>query len=287
MAAAAATLSAQPAFRSSVDLVTVPIRVVANDPLQTVGDLVPADFRVVEDGVAQTVSIVSRDPRAVSVCILLDSSPSMASGRQNLAIRAVDTLLSTLAPDDEVSIVQFAAKLKPVLPWTRVADVKPQSWIEWRLALGTALIDAVKAGLAMVETAHNPQPVIVIVSDGGDNASGTTLATLAATRRQSETLVYGIDLLLPPSRGAPLVNRAFTNQLPDLVGDSGGTVYRVRSVEEGENAARLLVDDLRAQYLIGYAPKRPLDGKFRTIDVTIDRPGLTVRHRGGYLAVPR
>ena len=291
LALAAVTLSAgvhaQPVFRSAVDLVTVPVTVTAKDTLRRVGELGTADFLIYEDDVLQELTVVSHEPRALSVCILVDSSPSMASGRQPLATRAIDTLLKGLEDDDEASVHFFAARFRTVLPWTRGAAIEPISWLEWRLSLGTALIDALKEGLTQVESASNPLPVILVVSDGGENVSGTSLLKLVETRRQSETLIYGIQTDLAPSRYAPLVNRAFANFLPQVVGDSGGMIYRVRSVAEAESAAEALLEELRSQYTLGFASKRALDGKYRRLRIEAVDPNLTTRHRAGYLASPQ
>jgi VWFA-related protein len=285
--ACAGALHAQPLFRSAVDLVTVPVTVNAKDSTRRVGELGVADFRVYEDGVLQELTVVSHEPRPLSVCILVDSSPSMASGRQPMAIRAIDTMLKGLAPEDEASLHFFAARFTTVFPWTPASQLRPVSWLEWRLSLGTALIDALKAALAQIEQARHPLPVILVVSDGGENASGTSLAGLVASRRQSETLIYAIHTDLAPSRYAPRVNRAFANFLPQVVGDSGGIVHRVRSVEEAEMAANALLEELRSQYVLGFAPKRTLDGKYRALKIEVVDPNLTVRHRAGYLADPR
>jgi VWFA-related protein len=275
-----------PAFRSTLDLVTVPVTVTARDQMRRVSDLGPGDFRIFEDGVLQQVTVVSHEPQAVSLCILLDSSPSMASGRQALAIRTIDTLIGDLEQDDEAALLFFAAKVRVVLPWTAARAIKPISWLQWHASLGTSLIDALKEALDLVGQARNPVPVIVIVSDGGELSSRMPLAKLVATRRQSETLVYGFHTDLPPTRRAPAVNRAFANFLPELVGDSGGTIFHVTSPESGANAARALLEELRSQYTLGYAPSRPLDGTYRQLKVDASNPTLTVRHRGGYLAVP-
>ena len=277
-------MGAQPVFRSTVDLVMVPVTVTAADPLRRVGELGIADFRVYEDGIAQQLTVVSHEPRPLSVCILVDSSPSMASGRQPLAIRAIDTLFKGLRHGDEASLHFFAARFRTLFEWTPALQIAPVSWLEWRLSLGTALIDALKEALARVDRAHNPLPIILVVSDGGENASGTPLSGLLATRRQSETLIYGIHTDLAPSRYAPLVNRAFANFLPQVVGDSGGLIHRVSTPEEAETAAHALLEELRAQYTLGYAPTRALDGKYRTLKVQTVDTTLNVRHRAGYLA---
>lgn len=278
-----AGLAAQPSFRSGVDLVTVPVHVTTRDGA-IAGKLGPADFHVYEDGVRQELTLVSHEPRALSLCILLDSSPSMASVRQRLAIRAIDTLLAGLREDDEAALLFFASRPRMVIPWTRAAELPAVEWIEWRLALGTALIDAVREGLRQVEGATNPRPVIVLVSDGGENASGTTLASLAGSRRQSETMIYGIQTDSAPSRFAPSVNRAFANFLPEVVGPSGGAVFRAQHPDGAEAAARRLLEELRAQYTLGYVPKRAPDGGYRTIKIEPVSTALTVRHREGYLA---
>lgn len=286
VAAAVGLSAAQPQFRSAVDLVMVPVTAAAKDPFRRVGELTTGDFRVYEDGVLQTLSVVSHEPRALSLCILVDSSPSMAAGRQALVVRAVETLLKGLTAEDEASMHFFAARLTTVFDWTPAPQIKPVSWLKWRLSLGTALIDALKEALTRIERARNALPVILVISDGGENASGTSLTKLAATRRQSETLIYGIHTDFAPSRYAPPVNRAFANFLPQVVGDSGGTIQRVSTEEEAESAALALLAELRSQYTLGYAPKRGLDGRYRTLKVEPVDPNLMLRHRAGYLAVP-
>lgn len=282
----AVALEAQPTFRSAVNLVTVQVSVTARDGSR-VGDLGASDFRVYEDGVLQEVEAVSHDPQPLSLCILLDSSPSMA-GREVLATTAIDTLLERLRDDDEVSLLMFAWKPRVAMEWTRARDVRSYSWFGWRLALGTSLLDAMKAALTQVERASNPLPVILIVSDGGENTSGTRLAELVTTRRQSETAVYGIRTERLPSKTASPVTRAMTvDFLPDIVGDSGGTVYRARDPRSAETAAVTFLEELRAQYTIGYAPKRVADGRYRQLEIDTSNPMLVVRHRGGYLAAPR
>ena len=139
----------------------------------------------------------------------------------------------------------------------------------------------------MIEQAKNPLPVIAIVSDGADNVSRTPLAKLVATRRQSETLVYGIDTVGTPSKIRTPLNPAFAvDVLPELVGDSGGTIYRVPDSDHAEIAALAFITELRSQYTIGFVPRKAPDGRFRTLKVETVEPGLVVRHRAGYLAVP-
>jgi Ca-activated chloride channel family protein len=280
-----AALQAQPTFRSAVDLVTLQVSVTAKDGTR-IGELKAGDFRVYEDGVLHEVSVVSHEARLLSLCILLDSSPSMA-GREVLATTAINTLFKELRDEDEVALLMFAWKPRVALGWTKAPDARSFSWKGWRLSLGTSLLDAMKEALTQLERATNPQPVILIVSDGGENTSGTRLAELVSTRRQSETAVYGIRTERPPLKRVASVARAMTvDYLPDIVGDSGGTVFRARDAESAAAAAHAFVDELRAQYTIGYVPKRRPDGRYRQVKVETTNPAFVVRHRGGYLAAP-
>jgi Ca-activated chloride channel family protein len=277
--------AAQPAFKGGVNLVTIPAVVTAKDGSR-IGDLGPADFRLWEDGVPQDIAVVNRDPRPLSVCILLDSSPSMA-GREAQATGAINTMLERLRDDDEVALLMFASKVKVALPWTRARDTRTFSWYGWRLSLGTALLDAMREALTLVDRATNPLPVIVIVSDGGEMSSGMRLASLVSTRRQSETIVYALRTERPPSKTATPLTRAFAvDFLPDLVGDSGGRVYRAIDGPSAETAALALLDELHSQYTLGFTPKKTWDGKYRRIAIEATNPALAVRHRAGYLAHP-
>jgi hypothetical protein len=74
--------------------------------------------------------------------------------------------------------------------------------------------------------------------------------------------------------------------LPELVGHTGGRVYRAENVAQAQTAAVALVEDLRSQYTIGYAPKRPLNGTYRRLRIE-SVAGFNVRHREGYVATAR
>jgi hypothetical protein len=190
-------------------------------------------------------------------------------------------------PDDQISLLMFSWKVRVAQPWTRVGDLGSFSWLGWRLSLGTSLIDALKEALALAEKALYPLPVAVIVSDGAEMSSGTSLAKFVTTRRQSETAVYAIQTARPPSKTAPIVTMPFgVDVLPELVGHTGGRVYRAENVAQAQTAAVALVEDLRSQYTIGYAPKRPLNGTYRRLRIE-SVAGFNVRHREGYVATAR
>jgi Ca-activated chloride channel homolog len=278
-----------PPFRSTVELVTVPIAVtnVTRDKLITSG-LTAADFRVFEDGVPQQVSLFSQDRRATSLCIVVDASGSMASARRlDMAIAALQHTVRGLERGDEVAIVRFADRVTTMIPWTHDPDERRLSW---RLDPGagtvpnSSITDAVKFALEVIDSASNPRRAVLIISDGYENTSATALSRVVKTRAQSEALVYAFGLAGPYERAPG--GSALTNILPAVVGDSGGVYLTIASMSDAAAAGLTLLNEFKYQYTLAYTPARPLDGTYRRLKVEIIVPDLLVRHRGGYLALP-
>lgn len=292
---AAVALPAQE-FRTGVDLVTIPIVVTGRGGAAIARDISAADFRVFEDGVEQTVTLLDRERLPTSVCVLLDSSMSMRGWKQRLATAALDHLFRRFQPEDEVSVVSVAASVRLAVPWTPAPRIPRVDWDRWRVGGTTPLFDALQLALQVMNHAVNPRAVVLIVSDGLDNSSRISLSQLATTRRQSETLVYAVrtqDLAVPvaPSGRAlksdsSSASEAAQDVLDSLVGDSGGVVYDVAIPQRAEASARAFFDDLESQYVLGYVPKKPADGSYRRLKVEPIDPQWHVRHRGGYLSQP-
>ena len=310
----------QPEFKAGVELVTVPVLVTSNDHNTYIDGLTAADFRVSENGERQTVTTVTRERRPISVCFVVDSSGSISLGnRKELTAMVIDRIVSQLKPDDEVSLVFFEEKAEERLPWTKIGPGVTLNWGGWAPRGSTALNDGLRVAFRMIDTATHARRVIVLVTDGFENASRESTSNVVKTRQHSETTIVGIGVgsasiqelqadvqsvrrLPSPNAenlrkieasapGAPESVRP-ANVLPNfdyletLVGDSGGSVRRVLSQPEVAMAAKNVVDELQYEYLIGYSPTKPLDGKYRKIKVEVNRRGTFVRHRGGYLAIP-
>lgn len=295
VAGSAVAPRAQPAYRAGVELVTVGVTVHHRDRRVPVGTLSAADVRVREDGTEQPVVLFEPDRRPVSLAIVLDVSTSMAGQLQELGADTARTIVSALDHDDEVSLTAFADWPLVVIPWTRVGELPGIDWAQWVLPWDTALLDAVITGLELADASTNPRRVMVVISDGFENASVRSVADLVRTRRQSEVEVYAMrvnPVVGPPGqvthpvlspRRAPPPGRDYFG---DVVGSSGGVSYSVPSADFLQAAVLSLVSDLRNQYLVGYETRRPLDGTYRRIRVEAHSRELRIRHRAGYLALP-
>ena len=301
---AAATLRVQqPAFKSGVDLVRIPVHVSGGpDPAA----LHATDFKVTEAGIPQTITVFERESVSLSVCILLDVSGSMSIGTvPALASAAVRDTTALLTPADEIAIVAFASSSRVLLPW-----MPPGQAARMPLSVNvrgeTSLFDATRAGLEMLQAARNPTAVLLLITDGFDSSSKLMLEQVVKSRRQSEAQIYAFMItagqrpaviaeqspLDANAREAGSVVRPRAGEarrdsdLRMLIGDSGGTVYSFQNADGPRRAAQALVNELRNQYTLGYTSSRALDGKYRRVNVEVVKPGYRVRHRGGYLATP-
>lgn len=320
--AAASLFAQQPEFKAGVELVTLPVTVTSRDHNTFIEGLTAADFQVSENGERQVVTTVTRERRPLSICFVVDSSGSMAFGnRKTLAIQSTDRIVEQLKPDDEVSIAFVGQDVEERLPWTRIGTGVQLNWNGWVPLGSSPLNDGLRLGFRMLQNARNARRLIVMITDGFENASRESTASIVQTRQQSEITVVGIgvgsenlwDLYADaqgvrkmPSANAEALRRidaatpgasdairgnnrrALPNfdYLERVVGDSGGSSSRVVSQPEVIMAAKNIVDELQYEYLIGYTPVKPLDGKYRKVKVEVARRGVFIRHRGGYLALP-
>lgn len=285
----------QAVFRASVQLVRVAASVQHRDRTKPVPPLTPADFRIYEDGVEQRVTLVTRQPQPVSLCLAYDTSGSMVGRRRELAAEAVRTVFSALEESDDVSLVVFAGGVTVPVRWTSPSALPGLDWAQWVLPDDTTLLDGVQTSLRLMDDARRPQRVVLVISDGLEIASDTPLGVLVSTRVQSEVEIYAFRADPPTDvRGRfprDLAEHLAAGIVPydylgTIVGDSGGVSYRITESADVVAATAALITDLRSKYTVGYTSSKPPDGTYRRIRVEPVNPELRVRHRGGYLAMP-
>jgi VWFA-related protein len=279
----------QPAFRSGIELVTVPITVTnaARDQLITAG-LEAGDFRIFEGDEPQTIASLTQERRPISVCFVVDASGSMfVDKRHERGLRALEQAVRGLDDSDEVAIVRFASVATAWLPWTRRPERARLTWplaSDAGLVANSSIMDGVRRALTEIDRASNPHRVVVVISDGYENTSVTPLSRLVRTRQQSEAMIYAFGIAGPVER-APS-GGSLRNILPAVVGESGGVYWSISTNTEADFAAMSLLAELKYQYVLAYSPAKAFDGHYRRIRVETTVRGLAVRHRAGYLAIP-
>jgi Ca-activated chloride channel homolog len=146
----------------------------------------------------------------------------------------------------------------------------------------TALYDAVAAALKRLKRGNRDKKVLIVISDGGDNASKHKLAQIMATARQSDAIIYTVGLF---NGEDPDKN---PHVLKQLAKDTGGEAFLPESLSEVVPICEQIARDIRNQYTIAYVPtNRKQDGTYRAIQVKASiasRRRLFVRTRAGYTA---
>jgi Ca-activated chloride channel family protein len=309
-------------FRSGVELVNV-TATVTDDGGRFVSGLRQEDFKVFEDGEEQAISHFSNERVPVSLGILLDTSGSMTSEKMSAARSAIDRFIyDLLGPNDELFFMQFANRPDLIQDWTAdrrrisraVASVGAQG--------GTAMYDAIADAVPVAQEGKNRKKAILVISDGNDTNSSTSVGELRRLIRESEVMVYalGVDgtattmrrgptIQLPPMPiPFPIPGRRPQGRMPPPIGggggvwtrggdervnaealrqitdDTGGRTEVVRGFRDLDGATERIADELSKQYYLGYASPGKKDGLWHAIRVEVKDRSLTVRARRGYVA---
>jgi Ca-activated chloride channel homolog len=245
--------------------------------------LVQDNFVVLENGVRQTITVFHSNDVPVTVGILLDESASMIP-RRNQVIAAAETFVLECNPQDELFVLHFSDSVMRGLPeGLDFSSNTPQlrSALHRPVPMGrTALYDAVIAGLHHLEAAHREKKALLVISDGGDNASLNQRADMLDRIQKNMATVYTIGLYTP---GEPDQNPAILRQVAQI---SGGEAWFPQSVEGMTGICRAIATDIRTRYTIGYVPQESNGaGKLRRIQVRASAPGrskLIARTRDSY-----
>lgn len=267
------------AFHSSANRVLVPVLVTDRNG-HFVRDLTAADFRVYEDRVAQSAELVKTGESAASVLLALDTSASMEPALDELK-GAAAAFLRALRPDDAVTVVAFDSGVQVLLRSGATPSARVETLDRLKPSGGTALYDAIVRGVDIIRDLPAPR-AIVVFSDGEDTRSSSSMASVRVTLQQNNVVLY---LLAQNPGGA---TDALRKDLAPLAIETGGMAWFPTKMSHVVGHFIDVVTDLRNQYVLAYAPTRPVgDGAWRSISVALaeDR-GYRVRSREGYLAAP-
>lgn len=192
-------------FKSGVALVNVNVTVTDRTG-RFVSGLTQDDFVVYDDSKPQEVTHFSAERVPVSLGIALDTSGSMAGEKMESAKEALDRfLLELLAPEDDVFLMRFGASAELVHDWTIEKQLVSRRLNRISPAGGTAMYDAVAESVPMAQGGEHQKKAILIVSDGNDTNSRTSVGQLKQMIRDTEVLVYavGIDGRAETTFGGP------------------------------------------------------------------------------------
>jgi len=242
-------------------------------------------FQVYEDGALQQIKYFSHEDIPVTVGLVIDNSGSMGRKRAEVIAAALAFARSS-NPQDQMFVVNFNEHVRFALPdSTPFTDQVPE--LETALSRiitngQTALYDAVAAALEHLQKGDRDNKVLIVISDGGDNASKHSLAQVMAMIPHADAIIYTIGLFDEADEDRN------PHVLKQLAEETGGDVFLPQSLKEAVPICERIARDIRNQYTIAYIPtNKKQDGTYRAIQVTAKAPGrgpLLVRTRAGYRA---
>ncbi|HTM23782.1 MAG TPA: VWA domain-containing protein [Vicinamibacterales bacterium] len=267
-------------FTSGVNVVEVYAAVVDQNGAPVSG-LGQEDFTVLEDGRPQAISAFAEGDFPLSVALAIDRSFSMAprapaSRPQSLAsVSAARTFLGELRPQDQSMVVAIGSQAEIVAPLS--TDRQGQLAVVSALTPWgtTGLHDAILTSIDAIQPAKGRR-ALVLLSDGTDRYSEASANDALERARRSDVMVYPVAL----GRDRPPL-------FAELATLTGGRSFQPRDPTELDATMRTIANELRHQYLLGYAPSKPIvagQQEWRAITVRVNRAGVTVRARDGYLA---
>jgi Ca-activated chloride channel family protein len=270
------------------DLVTV-ITSVTDSAGNQVDDLTQKDFDLYEDGTLQDIAGFYREGQIpLRLIFLFDTSGSIRHRFDFEQRAAAQFFRNVMREGDQAALMSVSSDAKLELQFTSdieelvraLAQLKPQG--------ATALYDAM-IGAARYLRPSDGRHVMVVLSDGTDTVSTSTLAQALTEAQRSDAIIYGVHSTgVAPSASVQDLAGEFV--LKAMCEDTGGRAFfppiyddQKKEARDLEEIYKRLAAEVRAQFVLTYYSKgEARAGSFRTIRVDVKRPGLQVRARRGY-----
>ena len=264
--------------RVSTDLVVVNVTVL-DKAGKFVSGLKRADFQIFEDGTPQRISTFSAEETPFAAAILLDTSGSMES-RLTLGRSAAIRFLDGLRDEDVAAVYSFDTKVEQWADFSPGRDL-PQRVYALKTRTMTALNDAIVRAADDLAKREEKRRAIVVLSDGGENYSHASSDKALDRASAANATIYGANM----SEEGPKRDLAGAAILKNLTEKSGGRYIESPGGLALRDSFASIAEELGHQYTIGYRPSnRAHDGKWRTVQVKLSKPDVTIRTRKGYRA---
>ena len=253
---------------------------VADSSGRHVTGLMRNQFKVLEDGVEQEVSYFAAEETPFAAVILLDTSGSMEE-RVTLARAAAIRFLDGLRSSDNAAVYSFDSKVSLVQPFSNSRDVVEKIF-DLKSKGMTVLNDAIFEAAGELSKRPEKRRAIIVLSDGEDTMSKKSDEKAMKAALAANASIYTIDM---SSISMPMAQRAKSQSaLKKFAEKTGGTFVATPGGAAMRDAFRNIVDELGAQYTVGYQPTSKKDGKWHALELRVSKPSLTIRTRKGYVA---
>jgi VWFA-related protein len=273
-------------FRISMDVALVVLHATVIDRQGGfVSDLGQHDFEVFEDGKPQQIRVFTNEDVPVTVGLVIDHSTSMSPKLAEVTA-AARTFAKNSNREDEMFVVNFNEHVSLGLP-AKIRFTDDATQLQAAIAAApadgqTALYDAIGKALDELKAGTRDKKVLIVVSDGGDNASALSRAEVMKLAEQSSAVIYTIGVFDEQDEDQ---NPAVLKRLAQV---TGGEAFLTGEISEIVAISERIARDIRHQYTIGYVPTIVTrDGSSHTIRVHASAKGrerLSVRTRTSYVS---
>lgn len=288
-----------PTLKVNVDIVNV--YAVVHDKRRLVPDLTRDDFELSEDGVSQEIRYFSRQTDTpLTLALGIDTSPSQQRVLPAEQEAAKQFVREVLRPKDMFAVLHFDLEVELLQDFTSDVQYLSHAIDETEINGGgagplpstfptsraccTHLYDAVYLASAQLKNEVG-RKVLILVTDGQDEGSQETLDQALEAAQKAEVITYSILLVDRSAYGLGGFGYSGESVLKKLSAETGGRVISANNPRNTAQAFEEIANELRTQYLLGYAPSnRKHDGTFRHIRVRVKQGHYEVQARRGYYA---
>ncbi|MGH9362127.1 MAG: VWA domain-containing protein, partial [Thermoanaerobaculia bacterium] len=240
--------------------------------------LAPDRFRVVEDGVRQSLRRVERvADTPIKAAVLIDNSGSMRRSMPAVRAAALQFLRQTLRPQDEAAVITFNRAPRVAVGLTSDLTTLAEGLTGLVAEDRTALYDSLVYALHYLAGAKG-QRTVLLLSDGLDKGSRFGFAQALESARRAGIAIYAVGLDLAPSEAA-----GARETLTRLAVETGGRSFFIAGTEALPGVYREIERELRAQYRLSYqSSNSSVEDRFRLVQVEVAAPGVEARTISGY-----
>jgi VWFA-related protein len=280
----------RPTYRGGVSMVAVSA-VVRKHNGQWVSGLTQNEFEVLDNGTPRPIQAFESQSAGINIALLVDLSGSMDVAAKLTPVRqTIDPMVASLSASDNVGLYTFDTRLHELQPMQPASPAVLEKLKTLRPFGATSIYDAI-AETSRTLALRGPRRAIVVLTDGGDNASRLTPEAVSGIASAIDVPVYVVLVVSPLDQSGSGVNdeaaldAQLHGRLADLAHWTGGEIFPAVGAAQAASAARQIVTDLRQQYWLAFEPG--VQPGWHTLEVRTHHKDFVVRARSGYLVPSR
>ena len=260
-----------------VDVVQLHVSALDKDN-RFVKGLAESDFKIQEDGRPQTITgfeVAEKLP--ITVGLVVDGSGSMEKSMPFVHDASAELFRGLMRDKDKGFVIEFREQPRMIQELTGDSGSLQRASRETSARGATALYDSIVLGLYQFRTLQGRKALIVI-SDGADNHSHVDYPTLLRYARSGGAPIYFIGVALS------VLDFGIRKEINEISRESGGEAFYISSAAKIGDVTKRIEEELRSQYIVAFrTDSQKPDGEYRTVAVSIDKPGVTARTIKGYI----